>query len=60
MNTSGPELGYLYPSELDGLDIYQVWQTPFAADALRTLTDACIAEGRRLLGSLSDPSCPPR
>jgi hypothetical protein len=49
MNTSGAtEIGYLYPPELDGLDVYQVWQTPFAADALPTLTEHCIGEGRRL------------
>lgn len=49
MNTSGAEMGYLYPPELDGRDIYQVWQTPFGKDALPTLTAHCIAEGRRLL-----------
>ena len=49
MNTSGSaEVGYLYPPELDGLDVYQVWQTPFSADALPTLTAHCVAEGRRL------------
>jgi hypothetical protein len=51
MNTSGAEVGYLYPPELDGLDLYQVWQTPFAKDALPTLTDACVGEGRRLFAS---------
>ena len=50
MNTTGAtEIGYLYPPELDGSDIYQVWQTPFAAEALPTLTEHCVAEGRRLL-----------
>jgi hypothetical protein len=49
MNTSGAEMGYLYPPELDGQDIYQVWQTPFGKDALPTLTEHCVAEGRRLL-----------
>ena len=48
MNTSGAEMGYIYPPELDGLDLYQVWQTPFARDALPTLTSACVEEGRRL------------
>ena len=48
MNTSGAEMGYLYPPELDGLDLYQVWQTPFSKDALPTLTESCIEEGRRL------------
>jgi hypothetical protein len=48
MNTSGAEMGYLYPPELDGMDIYQVWQTPFGRDALTTLTEHCIAEGERL------------
>lgn len=51
MNTTGAtEIGYLYPPGLDGSEIYQVWQTPFAADALPTLTEHCIAEGKRLLG----------
>lgn len=48
MNTSGAEMGYLYPPELDGLDVYQVWQTPFGKDALPTLTEHCVTEGRRL------------
>ena len=34
MNTSGAEMGYLYPPALDGRDLYQVWQTPFAKEAL--------------------------
>ena len=51
MNTSGAEVGYLYPPELDGLDLYQVWQTPFSKDALPTLTESCVGEGRRLFGS---------
>jgi hypothetical protein len=51
MNTSGAEMGYLYPPQLDGLDLYQVWQTPFAKEALPTLTEACIGEGRRLFAS---------
>ena len=37
--------------ELADVDIYQVWQTPFAADALPTLTAHCIAEGRRLFAA---------
>ncbi len=52
MNTTGAtEMGYLYPPELDGRNIYQVWQTPFAADALPTLTEHCVAEGRRLFAA---------
>lgn len=51
MNTSGAEVGYLYPPELDGLDLYQVWQTPFSKEALPTLTKTCIGEGRRLFES---------
>ena len=38
-------MGYLYPPELDELDLYQVWQTPFSKDALPTLTAACIERG---------------
>ena len=46
MNTSGEaEVGYLYPPELDGRDIYQVWQTPFAADALPTADRAVHRRG---------------
>jgi hypothetical protein len=49
-NVSGTTgAGYLYPFELDGHDVYQVWQSPFAADAMQALQDACTAEGRRLL-----------
>ena len=48
MNTSGAEMGYLYPPELDGLDLYQVWQTPFSKDALPTLTEAASTRGGRL------------
>ena len=51
MNTSGAEMGYLYPPELEGLDLYQVWQTPFSKDALPTLTETCIDEGQRLFAS---------
>jgi hypothetical protein len=51
MNTSGAEMGYLYPPELDGIDLYQVWQTPFSKEALPTLTESCIGEGRRLFAS---------
>ena len=49
-NVSGTSgAGYLYPEELDGRDVYQVWQSPFAAGALQVLQDACTVEGRRLL-----------
>jgi hypothetical protein len=51
MNTSGAEMGYLYPPDRAGLDLYQVWQTPFAKEALPTLTESCIGEGRRLFAS---------
>jgi len=53
MNTSGAEMGYLYPPELDGRDVYQVWQTPFGREALPTLTEHCIAEGERLFAGES-------
>ena len=49
MNVSGTGAGYLYPPELDGRDVYQVWQSPFAAGALEALTERCTAECRRLL-----------
>ena len=49
LNTSGPELGYVHPAALAGLDLYQVWQSPFAPEALELLTSACVEEGRRLL-----------
>jgi hypothetical protein len=51
MNTSGAEMGYLYPPALEGVDIYQVWQTPFTKDALPTLTESCIGEGQRLFAA---------
>ena len=34
-------VGYLPPPEYYSRDIYQVWQTPFAPEALETLTSAC-------------------
>ncbi len=52
LNTTGAtEVGYLYPPELDTTDTYQVWQTPFSAQALPTLTEHCVAEGHRLLAN---------
>ena len=51
MNTSGAEVGYLYPPELDGLDLYQVWQTPSRRRRCRRCTESCIGEGRRLFDS---------
>ena len=51
MNTSGAEMGYLYPPELDGLDLYQVWQTPFAKDALPTLPSMHRAREERLFAA---------
>jgi hypothetical protein len=37
LSVSGVSFGYLYPKELAGLDIYQVWQTPFAPGSLELL-----------------------
>ena len=51
LDGGGAEVGYLYPPELEGLDLYQVWQTPFSKDALPTLTETCIGEGRRLFAA---------
>ena len=44
-------MGYLYPPELDGLDLYQVWQTPFSKDALPTLTDGLHRGGPQAHGT---------
>ncbi len=41
-------LGYLYPQELGPLNVYQVWQSPFAPEALSTLEKACENQIRKL------------
>jgi hypothetical protein len=38
---SGAAVGYLPPRELYAHDIYQVWQTPYAAGVLEHFIDAC-------------------
>ena len=43
--------GLPLPPGSDGIDLYQVWQTPFSKEALPTLTESCIGEGRRLFAS---------
>lgn len=40
MNLINGTIGYLPPAELYELDIYQVWQTPFAQGSLERLIDA--------------------
>jgi hypothetical protein len=40
MNLVNGSAGYLPPREMYDRDAYQVWQSPFAAGALETLTDA--------------------
>ena len=39
MNLINGALGYLPPEDLYGEDVYQVWQTPFAAGSLEQLID---------------------
>jgi hypothetical protein len=39
MNVTNGHLGYLPPRELFSYDLYQVWQTPFEAGGLESLTE---------------------
>ncbi|MCW8130583.1 MAG: hypothetical protein KIS92_09560 [Planctomycetota bacterium] len=41
MNLVNGGLGYLAPAELYGEDLYQVWQSPFAAGGLEQVLEAC-------------------
>jgi hypothetical protein len=50
MNLVNGSIGYLAPSDLYSENIYQVWQTPFAAGSLEQLADAC----RQLIRQLFD------
>ena len=40
LNLANGGIGYLAPRELHALDIYQVWQSPFAAGSLERLIGA--------------------
>jgi hypothetical protein len=40
MNLTNGWAGYLPPRELYDRDVYQVWQTPFAAGGLELMMDA--------------------
>ena len=42
-------VGYLPPRELGGLDLYQIWQTPFAPGSLEILIEDCRLAIDRLL-----------
>lgn len=42
MNLVNGTCGYLTPPEAHGLNLYQVWQSPFDREALPALIDACI------------------
>lgn len=53
MNLINGSIGYLPPEELYDIDVYQVWQTPFARGSLETITDAMIETIEQLLGSAS-------
>jgi hypothetical protein len=41
MNLVNGSVGYLAPAELYDENIYQVWQTPFAATSLEHLAEIC-------------------
>jgi hypothetical protein len=42
MNLTNGSCGYLPPAELfDGMELYSVWQTPFAKGCLERVTEAC-------------------
>jgi hypothetical protein len=43
MNVSNNNFGYLYPRAIAGDNIYPVWQSPFAENALEELTQATLA-----------------
>lgn len=46
---NGASVGYLPPRTRYHGEIYQVWQTPFAAGCLERVVDACADEATRLL-----------
>ena len=48
MNLVNGGIGYLAPEELYKEDIYQVWQSPFAAGSLELLTETAIAHARKI------------
>lgn len=45
-------VAYLAPEDLAGLDLYQVWQSPYGPTSLATLIDAC----KEAVTRLSDPT----
>lgn len=46
--TNGMSVGYLPPASRYNDNLYQVWQSPFAAGSLETLADAVVAGARQL------------
>jgi hypothetical protein len=48
LNLVNGTIGYLAPREFHTLDIYQVWQSPFAAGSLERLSAAASAALREL------------
>ena len=48
LNLANGTIGYLAPREIHDLDIYQVWQSPFAAGSLERLSAAAAAALREL------------
>jgi hypothetical protein len=46
--TNGASIGYLPPKGFYDRDLYPVWQSPFAAGCLETLTSAVTAAARKL------------
>jgi hypothetical protein len=49
MNVVNGSAGYLAPRELYDKDIYQVWQSPYAAGSLEKLIDAADGMVREVL-----------
>lgn len=49
MNLVNGTCGYLSPPELYDKDIYQVWQSPFAPDALPRVIETCESQIARML-----------
>jgi hypothetical protein len=54
MNLVNGSCGYLYPGELADEDIYQVWQSPFARDALAILAETTMGEVERMIDKKKD------
>ena len=54
MNIVNGSMGYLPPRDLYAEDTYTVWQTPFAAGSLESLTDIAVQEAHRIMAGGDD------